>query len=74
MAIIAGAVHHVVPIGAEPTPGAQGVVVGYGAGGHPIVRKGWKTVAQVAAALKAPLATRGEKLAPAAQAHLSEPP
>lgn len=52
MAIIAGAVHHVVPI----------------------VRKGWKTVAQVAAALKAPLATRGEKLAPAAQAHLSEPP
>jgi cell fate regulator YaaT (PSP1 superfamily) len=27
--------------------------VGYGAGGYPIVRKGWKTVQQVAAELRA---------------------
>lgn len=31
----------------------MGVVVGYGAGGHPIIRRGWKTVEQVAAELKA---------------------
>ena len=37
-------------------PGGQdgmGVVVGYGAGGHPIIRRGWKTVEQVTAELKA---------------------
>ena len=31
----------------------MGRVVGYGAGGHPIVRRGWKTVEQVCAELKA---------------------
>jgi len=31
----------------------MGVVVGYGAGGHPNIRRGWKTVEQVAAELKA---------------------
>ena len=36
-----------------PSPGSQDVVVGYGAGGYPIVRKGWKSVQQVAAELKA---------------------
>ena len=32
---------------------SMGVVVGYGAGGHPIIRQGWKTVDQIAAELKA---------------------
>jgi hypothetical protein len=36
-----------------PSPGSKDVVVGYGAGGYPIVRKGWKTVQQVAAELRA---------------------
>ena len=31
----------------------MGPVVVYGAGGHPIIRRGWKTVEQVAAELKA---------------------
>ena len=31
----------------------MGRVVGYGAGGHPIIRRGWKTVEQVCAELKA---------------------
>ena len=31
----------------------MGVVVGYGTGGHPIIRQGWKTVDQIAAELKA---------------------
>jgi len=37
------------PVGRD----GMGVVVGYGAGGHPIIRRGWKTVEQVAAELKA---------------------
>ena len=54
MAIIEAAVHYaVLSGGASPTPGAQGVVVGYGAGGYPIVRKGWKTVEQVAGEIRA---------------------
>ncbi len=36
---------------AAPSP--HGVVVGYGAGGHPIVRRGWKTVDQIAAEMHA---------------------
>ncbi len=40
--------------GAPPTGRAStGQVVGYGAGGHPILRQGWKTVEQVVAELKA---------------------
>lgn len=31
----------------------MGVVVGHGAGGHPIIRQGWKTVDQIAAELRA---------------------
>ena len=31
----------------------MGVVVGYGAGGRPIIRQGWKTVDQIAAELRA---------------------
>ena len=31
----------------------MGVVVGYGAGGHPIIRQGWKTVDQITAELRA---------------------
>ena len=31
----------------------MGQIVGYGAGGHPIIRQGWKTVEQVVAELKA---------------------
>ena len=27
----------------------MGVVVGYGAGGHPIIRRGWKTIEQLVA-------------------------
>ena len=53
MAIIEAAVVNVVPIAPVPTPGSQDVVVGYGAGGYPIVRKGWKTVQQVDAELRA---------------------
>jgi plasmid stability protein len=53
MAIIEAALVNTVPMVPVPTPGAQDVVVGYGAGGYPIVRKGWKTVQQVAAELKA---------------------
>ena len=36
-----------------PFRAGQGVVVGYGAGGHPIVRRGWKSVEQIAAELAA---------------------
>ena len=36
-----------------PARVGQGVVVGYGAGGHPIIRRGWKTVEQIAAELRA---------------------
>jgi len=40
--------------GAPPTVRAgAGQIVGYGAGGHPIIRQGWKTVEQVVAELKA---------------------
>jgi hypothetical protein len=53
MAIIEAALVNTVAMGGAPTPGSQNVVVGYGAGGYPIVRKGWKTVEQVAAELKA---------------------
>jgi plasmid stability protein len=53
MAMIEAAVVNAVPVVPVPTPGAQDVVVGYGAGGYPIVRKGWKTVQQVAAELRA---------------------
>ena len=49
MAIVEAAVVNMSP----PIPGSQDVVAGYGAGGYPIVRKGWKTVEQVAAELKA---------------------
>ena len=49
MAIVEAAVVNMSP----PSPGSQDVVVGYGAGGYPIGRKGWKTVEQVAAELKA---------------------
>jgi plasmid stability protein len=39
---------------APPTGRAgTGQIVGYGAGGHPIIRQGWKTVEQVVAELKA---------------------
>jgi len=38
------------PVPVEP---GQGVVGGYGAGGHPIIRRGWKSVAQIAAELHA---------------------
>ena len=31
----------------------MGTVVGYGAGGHPIIRRGWKTVDQIDAELRA---------------------
>jgi len=53
MAMIEAAVVNTVPMVPVPTPGEQDVVVGYGAGGYPIVRKGWKTVQQVAAELRA---------------------
>lgn len=53
MSIIEAAVVNTVPMVSLPTSGAQDVVVGYGAGGYPIVRKGWKTVQQVAAELRA---------------------
>ena len=53
MAIIEAALVSTVATGGAPTPGSRNVVVGYGAGGYPIVRKGWKTVEQVAAELKA---------------------
>ena len=56
MAIIEAALVNavpMVPMVPAPTPGSQDVVVGYGAGGYPIVRKGWKTVQQVAAELRA---------------------
>jgi hypothetical protein len=53
MAIIEAALVNTVPTVGAPTPGSQNVVVGYGAGGYPIVRKGWKTVQQVAAELRA---------------------
>ncbi len=41
--------------GATEAPGERGRprIVGYDSAGHPIVRVGWKTVAQVAADLKA---------------------
>ncbi|MCY7308943.1 MAG: Arc family DNA-binding protein [Rhodoferax sp.] len=58
MAIIERAVQESAPPAAElgQSPSGRdgmGVVVGYGAGGHPIIRRGWKTVEQVAAELKA---------------------
>ena len=53
MAIIEAALVSTVATGGAPTPGSQNVVVGYGAGGYPIVCKGWKTVQQVAAELRA---------------------
>ena len=58
MAIIERAVQESAQPAAEPgwSPNGRsgmGVVVGYGAGGHPIIRRGWKTVDQVAAELKA---------------------
>ena len=58
MAIIERAVQEtaqpVAELGRPSTDRAgMGVVVGYGAGGHPIIRRGWKTVDQVAAELKA---------------------
>lgn len=58
MALIERAVQEPLQPAAEPgrLPGGRdgmGVVVGYGAGGHPIIRRGWKTVEQVAAELKA---------------------
>lgn len=39
----------------SPAAGRAGVgmAVGYGAGGHPILRRGWKTVDQIAAELRA---------------------
>ena len=42
----------------------RGVVVGYGAGGHPIIRQGWKTVEQVSAELRAiyPVPVQGQPL------------
>jgi plasmid stability protein len=52
MAIIEAALINTIPMVPVPTPGSQDVVVGYGAGGYPIVRKGWKTVQQVAAELR----------------------
>ena len=36
-----------------PDASSNSVVVGYGAGGHPIIRRGWKTVDQIAAELHA---------------------
>ena len=58
MAIIERAVQETAQPVAEPgrpltDRAGMGVVVGYGAGGHPIIRRGWKTVDQVAAELKA---------------------
>ena len=53
MAMIEAAVANTVPLVPVPTPGEQDVVVGYGPGGYPIIRKGWKTVQQVAAELRA---------------------
>ena len=58
MAIIERAVQEtaqpVAELGRSPN-GRSGIgpVVGYGAGGHPIIRRGWKTVEQVAAELTA---------------------
>ncbi|MEO6624359.1 MAG: hypothetical protein ABIN37_05965 [Burkholderiaceae bacterium] len=40
-------------LGSPNRRSGMGVVVGYGAGGHPIIRQGWKTVDQIAAELKA---------------------
>ena len=58
MAIIEHAVHETAQpaaeLGRSSTDRAGiGVVVGYGAGGYPIIRRGWKTVDQVAAEMKA---------------------
>ena len=49
MAIVEQAV-----LGSVPGPGGagtapRGTVVGYGTGGHPIIRQGWKTIEQIAA-------------------------
>lgn len=38
---------------ASPLREGTGRIVGYGAGGQPIIRQGWKTVEQVVAELKA---------------------
>lgn len=50
-ALVSGAA----PTAATEAPGERGRprIVGYDSAGHPIVRVGWKTVAQVAADLKA---------------------
>ena len=58
MAIIERAVQEtaqpVAELGRSPNGrSGMGVVVGYGAGGHPIIRQGWKTVDQIAAEMKA---------------------
>ncbi len=58
MAIIERAVQETAQPAAEPGRPSNGrdglgVIVGYGAGGHPIIRRGWKTVEQIAAELKA---------------------
>ena len=58
MAIIERAVHEAAQPAAElgrPSTdrAGMGVVVGYGAGGYPIIRRGWKTVDQIAAEMKA---------------------
>lgn len=54
MAIVEQAVGGGAPLAID-TPAERGRprIVGYDSGGHPIVRVGWKTVAQVAADLKA---------------------
>ncbi len=61
MAILERAVQEGTQV-AEPVAAAAGLgvgregmgqIVGYGAGGHPIIRQGWKTVEQVLAELKA---------------------
>jgi len=36
-----------------PGRAGMGTVVGHGAGGHPIIRQGWKSVDQIAADLRA---------------------
>ena len=61
MAIVEAAVvapaNPVAPLASAPTSGpmrhGSGTIVGYGANGHPIFRRGWKTIEQIAAELKA---------------------
>lgn len=54
MAIVEQAISDSAPVATE-APGERGRprIVGYDSAGHPVVRVGWKTVAQVAADLKA---------------------